>query len=91
MTELSSARAQGGRRSLRFLPILVAGFAVLACLTSAPAVRAADEDDPTTLVYPPFGHCLGIHRATSFHLFVYLGTRTKFDEPAGLAAVKLIE
>ncbi len=91
MTELRSARARGGRRFLRLLPILVAGFAVLACLTSAPAVRAADEEEATTLVYPPFGHCLGIHRATAFHLFVYLGTRTKFDEPAGLAAVKLIE
>jgi hypothetical protein len=53
------------------------------------AATASDEYDPTTLVYPPFRHCLGIHRATAFHLFVYLGARTRFSEPAGLAAVKL--
>jgi hypothetical protein len=51
---------------------------------------AADGYDPTTLVYPPFGHCLGLHRATTFHLFLYLGARTEFDEPAGVAAVKLV-
>ena len=50
---------------------------------------AAAEDPGTTLIYPPFGHCLGMHRATSFHLFLYLGTRTRFNEPAALAAVKL--
>lgn len=50
---------------------------------------ASDGDAGTTLIYPPFGHCLGMHRATSFHLFLYLGTRTRFNEPAGLAAVKL--
>jgi DNA-binding beta-propeller fold protein YncE len=51
--------------------------------------RALDEYDPTTLVYPPLKHCLGIHRVTTFHLFVYLGTRTHFNDPEGLAAVKL--
>ncbi len=45
--------------------------------------------EQTTLVDPPFGHCLGVSRATSVHLFLYLGTQTHFDEPSGLAAVKL--
>ena len=54
------------------------------------AVRGVARDDlQTTLVYPPFGHCLGMHRATAFHLFLHLGTRTRFNEPAGLTAVKL--
>jgi DNA-binding beta-propeller fold protein YncE len=59
-------------------------------LVALVAIAAASGDyDPTTLIYPPFRHCLGIHRATSFHLFVYLGKRTRFNEPAGIAAVKL--
>lgn len=66
----------------------LAGVIVLAALAAA-AVAASDDYDPTTLIYPPFRHCLGIHRATSFHLFVYLGARTHFNEPAGIAAVKL--
>jgi len=60
---------------------------VVLLLAGAPA--GAAEDTGTTLIYPPFGHCLGMHRATTFHLFLYLGTRTHFSEPAGLAAVKL--
>ncbi|MFH1865729.1 MAG: hypothetical protein ABIK85_07585, partial [Candidatus Eisenbacteria bacterium] len=61
----------------------------LAVLILAGGSGAAGVDAGTTLVYPPFGHCLGMHRATSLHLFLYLGTRTRFNEPAGLAAVKL--
>ena len=56
-------------------------------VTGAPG--AARDDVQTTLLYPPFGHCMGMHRATTFHLFLYLGTRTHFNEPAGLTAVKL--
>lgn len=69
-------------------PAARVSFIALALLLAAAAAPARD-DEPTTLVYPPFGHCLGLHRATSFHLFVYLGTRTRFNEPAGIAAVKL--
>jgi len=65
-------------------------LAIALALLAAGSLAASDETyDPTTLVYPPFRHCLGIHRATTFHLFVYLGARTNFDEPAGVAAVKL--
>ncbi len=65
---------------------------LLALLVALSAVPAAAEEHAaqTTLVSPPFGHCLGINRATTFHLFVYLGNRTRFDEPAGVAAVKLL-
>jgi len=66
-------------------------FVALVALVAIPAgtVRAG-EDGPTTLIHPPFHHCLGIHRVTEFHRFVYLGTRTSFEEPAGIAAVKLV-
>ena len=61
----------------------------LLLLTVVGDLSAARDDAQTTLVYPPFGHCLGMHRGTSFHLFLYLGATTRFNEPAGLAAVKL--
>jgi sugar lactone lactonase YvrE len=67
----------------------VCAAALTAALILGVVPAAARDDAGTTLVYPPFGHCLGMHRATTFHLFLYLGTRTEFDEPAGLAAVKL--
>jgi hypothetical protein len=77
---------------MRLAAALVLATVVVALMLASGAVApaaGADDYDPTTLVYPPFRHCLGIHRATTFHLFVYLGMRTRFNEPAGLAAVKL--
>ena len=62
---------------------------VLAALALLLHTGAAADTDQTTLVHPPFGHCLGITRVTSFHLFLHLGGRTRFDEPAGITAVKL--
>jgi len=43
----------------------------------------------TTLLYPPFGHTWGIHRGTDTKLDMLLGDVTDFDNPQGLAAVKL--
>jgi sugar lactone lactonase YvrE len=63
--------------------------AVLALALICAAARAGAEYDPSMLIYPPFRHCLGLHKVTTFHLFVYLGTRTRFDDPGALAAVKL--
>ncbi len=65
----------------------LAAPALVAVLVFLTAARSADKQ--TTLVYPPFGHCLGIHKVTDFHRFIYLGTRTKLDDPTGIAAVKL--
>jgi DNA-binding beta-propeller fold protein YncE len=48
----------------------------------------AESPEHTTLVYPPFSHTLGIHRARSMHLKLFLGNRTEFDDPQGAAAVK---
>ncbi|MBD3277058.1 MAG: hypothetical protein GF388_02050 [Candidatus Aegiribacteria sp.] len=44
---------------------------------------------PTTLVYPPFGHCMGIYRAGTQQLSMLLGGLVRFDNPQGLACVKL--
>lgn len=44
---------------------------------------------PTTLVYPPFGHCMGIYRAGTEQLAMLLGGLVRFNNPQGLACVKL--
>jgi streptogramin lyase len=61
-------------------PLWAQGSDALETPTDAPA--------HTTLVYPPFGHTLGIHRANPTHLRIFLGGRTTFDDPQGVAAVK---
>jgi hypothetical protein len=49
----------------------------------------AHGDQPTTLVFPTFQHTWGIRKATPAHLFLFLGLKTKFNDPQGLAAVRL--
>lgn len=48
-----------------------------------------DPAVPSTLVYPPFGHCMGIYRAGTAQLAILLGGLVRFDDPQGLACVKL--
>lgn len=57
-------------------------------LTGSAAGLGPGQPLRTTLVHPPFAHTLGIHRARPAHLALFLGERTAFDEPQGLAAVK---
>ncbi|UCE02171.1 MAG: NHL repeat-containing protein [Candidatus Latescibacterota bacterium] len=59
---------------------------LLLSMAIAPALRAAPT---TTLIYPPWKHCFGLHRVTQTHLTLRAGFRYKFDNPQGLAAVKL--
>ncbi len=40
-----------------------AAFALLLLVVAA-VPGAAGDDVQTTLVFPPFGHCLGMHRVT---------------------------
>lgn len=47
-------------------------------------------DFPTSLVFPTFRHA-PIRKATKYHLFGFMGFRVRFDNPQGLAAVKLVE
>jgi len=49
----------------------------------------ADQDQPSTLVFPTFEHTWGIRKARAVHLFMFVGLRTRFDDPQGLAAVRL--
>lgn len=88
------------RRRLAEALALLGAVGCAAALAPAPAaaqtggaaepetLEIGDQPAHTTLVYPPFGHTLGIHRARPQHLRLFLGDRTRFDDPQGLAAVK---
>ncbi|MFN2384541.1 MAG: hypothetical protein ABR559_09845, partial [Gemmatimonadota bacterium] len=88
------------RRRLAEAIALLGAIGCAAALAPAPAaaqtagtaepeiLEIGDQPAHTTLVYPPFGHTLGIHRARPAHLKLFLGDRTRFDDPQGLAAVK---
>ena len=76
---MSTACSEWARRPAWLAAVLLLG--------SSPA--AAAEAPPTSLVYPPWGHCYGLHRVTQMHLTVRAGFRAKFDDPQGLAAVKM--
>ena len=71
--------------------------AVAAALLSAGPLPARAQgntvggEGPSTLVYPPYRHTYGIHKARTPHLRLFLGDRTVFADPQGLAAVKLAE
>jgi DNA-binding beta-propeller fold protein YncE len=95
----NSASSASARTRLAGAPGSLLGPLVLAALVAAvrPAVgqeapevleTPAEAPEHTTLVYPPFAHTLGIHRARSIHLQIFLGGRTQFDDPQGAAAVK---
>ena len=51
---------------------------------------AAGPNQPSTLVFPTFEHSWGIRKARAAHLFMFVGLRTRFDDPQGLAAVRLL-
>ena len=64
-------------------------FCALSLLLGLAGSGFAREDLPTTLVFPTFEHTWGIRKATSAHLFLFVGWKTKFSDPQGLAAVRL--
>ena len=47
--------------------------------------------DPQTLTVPPFKHTLGFYRASRYYLQLFLGPTYDYDDPQGVAAVKLKE
>lgn len=63
-------------------------FVIAACLAVISLVNGA-EPGGTTLVTPPWTHCLGLHKVTQFHLDIYSAYREKFNDPEGVFCVKL--
>jgi DNA-binding beta-propeller fold protein YncE len=81
------------RRDNRSTPGRRCRFAIAIALSVVIASQLSGQSEVggpahTTLVYPPFAHTLGIHRARSMHLKLFLGDRTRFDNPQGVTAVK---
>ncbi|MBM3307438.1 MAG: NHL repeat-containing protein [Candidatus Eisenbacteria bacterium] len=65
--------------ALAFVAVVIAGL----------PPRADAGRDSSVLIHPPFRHSLGFRKVTPLHVFLYLGARTRFDEPGAIAAVKL--
>ncbi len=63
-------------------------FVLIIALLILPLLAAGDLEN-TTLVTPPWNHCLGLHKVTQFHLDVYSGYGERFEDPQGLFCVKL--
>lgn len=63
--------------------VVAAGLALI-------SMASGGELGGTTLVTPPWTHCLGLHKVTQFHLDIYSGYREKFVDPEGLFCVKLV-
>ncbi|MBM3329679.1 MAG: hypothetical protein FJY67_09460 [Calditrichaeota bacterium] len=52
-------------------------------------VTTVDAAGPGTFVYPPYKHTWGVVKARPLHLRLFLGYKTKFDDPQGLACARL--
>jgi len=46
---------------------------------------------PQTLAVPPFEHTFGFYRASKYYLRLYIGPNFDYNDPQGIAAVKLKE
>ncbi|HTY08232.1 MAG TPA: FlgD immunoglobulin-like domain containing protein [Candidatus Edwardsbacteria bacterium] len=62
-------------------------FAVLLAASQGPL--AAQEYRPSLLVFPPFGHSYGFHKAGPFYLKLLLGLGAALDDPQGIACTRL--
>jgi len=66
----------------QLIPIFVLSVVLL-------PLASGGEGGGTTLITPPWNHCLGLHKVTQFHLDLYSGYRAKFGDPQGLFCTKL--
>lgn len=65
-------------------------WALAFCLLSGfTGLAYAQEYQPSLLVYPPFGHSMGFHKAGNFYLKLFLGLGARFEDPQGIACVRL--
>jgi hypothetical protein len=65
--------------------------AIISLLTFYLQPVLAQEYRPSLLVPPPYGHSYGFHKAGRFYLKMLLSLGAGFDDPQGIAAVKLKE
>jgi hypothetical protein len=67
----------------QLIPIFVLSIVLL-------PLASGGEKGGTTLITPPWNHCLGLHKVTQFHLDLYSGYSAKFSDPQGLFCTKLV-
>jgi len=68
---------------LKRLRLIVFSLVFLGCITSL------KSEKNTTYIYPPWKHTWGVRKADPFKLRVFVGNKTKFNDPQGLACVRL--
>ncbi len=66
----------------QLIPIFVLSIVLL-------PLASGGERKGTTLITPPWNHCLGLHKVTQFHLDLYSGYGAEFKDPQGLFCAKL--
>ncbi len=66
----------------QLIPIFVLSIVLL-------PLASGGERGGTTLITPPWNHCLGLHKVTQFHLDLYSGYSVEFGDPQGLFCTKL--
>jgi hypothetical protein len=66
----------------QLIPIFVLSIVLL-------PLASGGEREETTLITPPWNHCLGLHKVTQFHLDLYSAYSTEFNDPQGLFCTKL--
>jgi len=64
-------------------------IAALAVLQLGAIGCDAAEQSTTSFRYPPWRHTWGVVKARPYHLRLFLGDRVRFDDPQGLACVRL--
>jgi hypothetical protein len=62
---------------------------LLILITSLSAPDIIPEQEPSTLVFPPYLHSYGIRKATQTKLKLLLGLSASFKNPQGIVAVRL--
>lgn len=65
--------------------ILTPGFIIVLLI----AIEGFSAPRNTTFIYPPWKHTWGVRRATPTKLRIFVGNKTKFNNPQGLACVRL--
>lgn len=65
-------------------------YVIALIILSLSCVKFIYAEKNTSYIYPPWRHTWGVVRATPFKLRLFLGNKTKFNDPQGLACVRLL-
>lgn len=69
---------------MRILIAIICTILLIGCTHSGGA-----EEENTTFIYPPWKHTWGVVRATPLKLRLFVGDKTHFNDPQGIACARL--